>query len=129
MGAAEWAPLLGVLLTCIAAIFGYRQSERHRERELANEIAAARRPTLNVIGGAIASQEGTKLYVEEFQRLIHAIDRLTAAFSVSAEAQTAGSERWRKTVDELERIRRAMEDVASAAERIRREERAEREGH
>lgn len=119
----DYAPLLGVILPAIGAFFLYRQTERNKAKELASELERAKRPALNVIGGAIASIEGAKLYVEEFQRLTHSIDRLAEAFILWCKHGEGAAARMDHAVDELRKMRRSMEEVAAAAEKLKREER------
>lgn len=109
------APLLGVLLPAIAAYFAYRATERKREKDLAE----AAKPNLQVVGGVLASREGAILYVEEMQRMTQAIDRLAEAFNRQADAAEHAQNRWSALLDEMERARRALEEMSNLMERIR----------
>lgn len=130
---SDIAPLLGVLLPCIAAIFAYRASERQRARDL----QSAAKPDLHVIGGALASQGATKLYVEEWQRLTASIDRMAdsnhtaaraalkaAEATLEAAQATADNSGWCEAVlDELKKHRRATEEIASLMQQRQRDNR------
>lgn len=103
------APLLGVLLTAVAAIFAYRSAERQRSQAPPENKSAG----MVAVGGAIASAENTRLYIEEFQRLIHAIDRLT-------EQQAKAADAWDEARGAHFKTLRAAEEIASALVQIAR---------
>lgn len=121
-----WAPLLGVLMTFLIGYFGLRQNERQRARDMKE----AAKPDLHVIGGALASQGATKLYVEEWQRITAAIDRMTESNHVVARAMlkvaeaTADNANWCENVlDEVKKYRRATEEIASLMQQRQRDNR------
>lgn len=121
-----WAPLLGVLMTFLIGYFGLRQNERQRARDMKE----AAKPDLHVIGGALASQGATKLYVEEWQRITAAIDRMTESHHAVARATheaakaTSDNSGWCEAVlDELKKHRRATEEIASLMQQRQRDNR------
>lgn len=105
---SEAAPYLGVILPAIAAFFMYRRTEASREKVL--QEAKNAMPTS--VAGAIMSQENAKLYVEEAQRAIHALDRVAEAASALTRALADSNVRDREMVNEVAKIGRVLEEIS-----------------
>lgn len=110
------AALLGVVLTAIASFFAYRRTELNNHNDLR---AAARTGQLAGVAGAVASAENTKLYVQEFQNLTGALDRLTEATNkhsdaalLYARAATENTDIFRDLQQDVSQLRRAIQDIS-----------------
>lgn len=105
---SEAAPYLGVVLPAIAAFFMYRKTEKQREAVLHD--AAKAMPV--GVAGAIMSKENAKLYVEEAQRGIQALDRVAEGTATLTRALSESSAADRQIVNELAKIGRVLEEIS-----------------
>jgi methyl-accepting chemotaxis protein len=110
------ALFLAVLVPLVAAVWQAR-----RETSKAASVSPA---GMVAIGGALASEAASKLYIEEFQHLTTAINRMTVAYErgaqhteEAADALKDTAARARATLDEAENMRRTLEEIATILRR------------
>jgi hypothetical protein len=100
------AMILAVVLPALGAVWATKRENTKADKP---SVGAA---GMVAIAGAVASSENAKLYVEEFQRVTAAIDRLTCSQTQTAEAYELAATRWKIALDEMEGMRRALDDIA-----------------
>lgn len=123
------AAILGVVLTAIGSFFAYRRSEIAREKKLAAEGRAG---LLGSTAGIALSELNSRLYVEEFNMLGTAINRLARSNERMCLVQEAATKVEREKVEPLERaskeamlMREALDGIQDV---LRKREKREREG-
>lgn len=99
----------------ILAVLWQARKERMRQTEPATVGGAG----LVAIGGVLANREDTKLYVEQFQGLVEAVDRLTDAQNSVARVKQQGNEQMKDFYDEARKMRLAFEEISSKMGRPR----------
>lgn len=82
-------------------------------------------PGMVAIAGALASQETAKIYADEIEALVRAIDRLTDAQRRETEVNKRTGEtyekvltRWSDVLDEVEMIRKALQTMNDRRQRL-----------
>lgn len=113
MDAKDIAPLLGVLLPAIAALFMYRSAEREREKKL--EKAAAAGPLS--IGGALADTGAIETLSSILMQLCSAFTRYLAIMeeerSDEDRGEAAQRRRFDRLLDEMIAMRRSIEELSA----------------
>lgn len=109
------AALFLAALSPVLAVLWQHRKERKKEAEPATVGGAG----LIAIGGAIASREDVKLYVEQFQNLVQAVDRLTDAQNSVARVKQQGNDQMKDFYDEARKMRLAFEEISSQMRRPR----------
>jgi hypothetical protein len=106
------APLLAVLLPCIAAFFAYRGIERRP--------ATVGQPGMMAIGGVLADRDAASQYGDALSSLSISVSSLTqAVLGAVAEGRKAGKQSD-ELIDEAKEIRRALEEMVDVLKRTRR---------
>jgi len=109
------APLLGVLLPAIAAIFAYRISESRREKATSQAVAAA---PMGVVAAITDKDAGIQM-ASAIEALADALRKGVAIMREEREDQ-GRKRQMDRLIDEIEAHRREVGRLADAVEKIER---------
>lgn len=120
----DLSPLLGVILTFIAGVFAYRAQERSRDKEFKS---AGRSGTAMAMAGVLAERDIVHAQTEAMQCLSGAIlkhcDMLQDVCNtfLKRDRDSRVHDAAEAALDEIAKVRRALEDIAAQSAQIRRD--------
>lgn len=107
-------PILAVVIPCIGVYWTFRKEMVKHANPTVGQ------PGLIAIGGALSSQEGAKLYIEEIRALTNVIAKLADAQIRTACATELQAELMKQMPDDVMRVRKKLgEHLENEARMIR----------